>query len=55
MGDELTVVSFTKKDIMNLEMIVLDSDKEEALIFLKDLRWRIQENTIKGLKSHLDR
>lgn len=48
------IVAFTQKELMRLEMIVTDNDKDEALIFLKELREKIETSTIKGMKSHLD-
>jgi hypothetical protein len=54
MAEELTVVSLTKPELIRLEMIIVDADKDDALTFLKELRKKIQNNTIKGLKSHLD-
>jgi hypothetical protein len=54
MGHDTTVVTLTKQDMMRLEMILIDKDKDDALVFLRELRSKIETNTIKGLKSHLD-
>ena len=35
-------------------MIVTDNDKDASLVFLKELRAKIEAGTIKGMKSHLD-
>jgi|WetSurMetagenome_2_1015567.scaffolds.fasta_scaffold81876_2 hypothetical protein len=54
MGQDSTVVSLTKQELMQLEMIAVDNDKDAALVFLKELRSKIETSTIKGMKSHLD-
>jgi hypothetical protein len=54
MGQGVTVVTLTKQELMQLEMIAVDNDKEAALVFLKGLRAKIEASTIKGMKSHLD-
>ena len=54
MEQDATVVSLTKQELMQLEMISVDNDKEAALVFLKELRTKIEARTIKGMKSHLD-
>jgi hypothetical protein len=54
MGQDTTVVSLTKRELMQLEMIAVDNDKDAALVFLKELRSKIETSTIKGMKSHLD-
>ena len=55
MAEEKTVVSLTKQETMQLEMICIDNDKDEALAFLKEMRQKIECTTIKGMKSHLDK
>jgi hypothetical protein len=52
MGNESTVISLTKKEMMRLEMIIVD--KDEALVFLRELRSKIEASTSIGMKSHLD-
>jgi hypothetical protein len=54
MGQDATVVTFTKQEMVWLEMIVIDKDKDEALAFLKELRAKIAKSSLKGMKSHLD-
>ena len=50
-----TAVSFDEQDIMELERIVTDNDKEEALKFLKKSIYdRIAHAQQGRLKSHLD-
>lgn len=53
-GQGNMIVTITQKELMRLEMIMTDNDKDEALVFLKELRAKIETNTIKGMKSHLD-
>ncbi len=48
-----TVVSLSAQDMMTLEMICLDRDKDEALAFALELQSRI-DHTVKGMKSHLN-
>jgi hypothetical protein len=54
MGHEAIVVTLSKQEMMRLEMIVVDNDKDAALAFLKELRSKIEANAIKGMRSHLD-
>ncbi len=54
MGFDSCVVTLSKQELMRLEMIVIDGDKEGALAFLRELRSKIEATTIKGMKSHLD-
>jgi hypothetical protein len=54
LGHEATIVTLTKQEMMRLEMIAVDNDKDAALSFLKELRSKIEAHTIKGMKSHLD-
>ncbi len=48
------IVSLSPEDMLRLEMILTDRDKEEALAFVTELSQRIKSKTIRGLKSHLD-
>jgi hypothetical protein len=54
MDKNTVILNFSPQEVMQLERIALDDDKDEALSFLKQLRRKIQETTIRGLKSHLD-
>lgn len=50
-----TAVAFEENDIMELERIVIDGDKEEALRFLKkSVYGRISISQQGRLKSHFD-
>jgi lactam utilization protein B len=53
MDSNPVVVSLSKQEMIRLEMICVDCDKDEALTFLKELRLRITQ-TVKGMVSHLD-
>jgi len=55
MEQDVTVVTLTKKEMMQLEMIVIDNDEDQALDFLRTLKSKIGSATIKGMKSHLDK
>jgi len=54
MESNLVVVSLSRQEILKLEMICVDGDKDQALSFLKDLRLKINQ-TVKGMRSHLDK
>ena len=54
METDSCVVMLSKKELIRLEMIVVDGDKDDALKFLRELREKIEATTIKGMKSHLD-
>jgi hypothetical protein len=54
MDKNAVILNLSSEEVMQLERIALDDDKDEALSFLKDLRKKIRETTIRGLKSHLD-
>ena len=54
MGNDTTAVTLTKQDIIRMEMILIDKDKDDALAFLRELHSQIEANTSMGMKSHLD-
>jgi hypothetical protein len=54
MGQDTTVVTLTKQEMIRLEMIIIDKDKDEAFAFLRELRSKIEASTSIGMKSHLD-
>jgi hypothetical protein len=47
-------VALSPQEVMRLEMILADRDKEEALVFVTEMYQKIKDKTIRGLKSHLD-
>ncbi len=50
-----TAVAFGEKDLMELERIMVDSDKDDAMRFLKKYVYdRILHSQQGRLKSHLD-
>ena len=50
-----TAVSFDERDLMELERIITDADKKEALSYLKKSVYdRILHSQQSRLKSHLD-
>ena len=48
------IVALSPQDVIRLEMILTDRDKEEALAFVTEMYRKIKSKTIRGLKSHLD-
>ncbi len=54
MDSNLVVVSLTKQEILKLEMICVDDDRDGALSFLKELRLKISQMP-KGMRSHLEK
>ncbi|MEW6089217.1 MAG: hypothetical protein AB1498_13045 [bacterium] len=44
----------TDKELLNLERIIIDDDKTEAIEFIKMIREKIAEEERLKLKSHLD-
>jgi len=51
---ESIVVTLSPQEVMRLEMILTDRNKEEALAFVTEMYHKIKSQTIRGLKSHLD-
>jgi hypothetical protein len=54
MGPNVMTVVLTQQEMLRIEMIVVDGDKDEALVFLNELRRKIEDTTVRGMKSHLD-
>jgi hypothetical protein len=48
------IVTLSPQEVMRLEMILTDRDKEEALAFVTEMYQKIKSKAIRGLKSHLD-
>jgi hypothetical protein len=53
-GKDSTIVSLSPQEVLRLEMILTDRNKEEALAFVTEMYQKIKSKTIRGLKSHLD-
>jgi len=51
----MATVNLSERDIMRLNVIVMDEDKDDAYAFLRDrLLPEIQKQEGKSMKSHLD-
>ncbi len=48
------IVSLSPEDMMRLEMILTDRNKEEALKFVTEMYHKIKSKTVRGMRSHLD-
>lgn len=48
------IVSLSPQEVLRLEMILTDRNKEEALAFVTEMYHKIKSKTIRGLRSHLD-
>ncbi len=48
------IVSLSPEEVLRLEMILTDRNKEDALAFVTEMYQQIKSKTIRGLKSHLD-
>jgi hypothetical protein len=54
MAGDSCIVNLSRQEMMRIEMIVMDSDKDDALIFIRELRAKIESSSKKGMKNHLD-
>jgi len=51
----MATVNLSERDVMRLNVIVMDGDKDDAYAFLRDrLLPEIQKQEDKSMKSHLD-
>ena len=50
-----SIIELSEEQRMQLEMIVLDSDKEDALFFAQALLEQIKDSAKSGMKNHLDK
>ena len=48
------IVKVTKEELMRMRAILIDSDKEAALAFVRLLMDRIEASEKQGMRSHLD-
>ena len=48
------VLTITQEEYMRMKRILLDEDNADALALIRELCKRIEGQTQKGLKSHLD-
>lgn len=54
MESDSCVVALSRQELIRLERILVDRDKDDALEFVRELRDKIEATRIKGIKSHLD-
>jgi len=54
MGQDMTVVTLTKQEMVRLEMILVDKDKDDASRFYASCARKLRPSTSIGMKSHLD-
>jgi hypothetical protein len=51
----MATITLTEQDIMRLKVIMMDQDKDDAYVFLRDqVMPEIQQQEGKAMKSHLD-
>ncbi|MDY0041238.1 MAG: hypothetical protein RBS57_13080 [Desulforhabdus sp.] len=48
------VLNISDEEFVNIKMVVMDRDEQEALRILKELLKRLEQQKNQGLKSHLD-
>jgi hypothetical protein len=53
-ADDSCVVNLSRQEIMQIEMIVMDGDREEALNFIRRLKSKIDLSLNNSMKNHID-
>jgi hypothetical protein len=53
-GDYFMLLTISENDLMWMKGALLDNDRDEALKIVRELIKRMQIQSGKGLKSHLD-
>jgi len=53
-GDYYMVLTISENDLMWMKGVLLDNDRDESLKIVRELVKRLQIQSGKGLKSHLD-
>lgn len=48
------VLAISEEELLQMKMVVMDGDEEEALRLLKELVKRLEQQRSSGMKSHLD-
>ncbi len=48
------VLNISDEEFVNMKMVVMDRDEQEALRILKELVKRLEQQKNQGLKSHLE-
>ena len=49
------VLTLSEEEFLQMRMIVMDKDRDEALRLIKSFVARLEQQGNRGLKSHLDR
>ena len=49
------VLTISEEEFLQMKMIVMDKDRDEALRLIKNFVARLEQQGNRGLKSHLDR
>ena len=49
------VLTISEEELLQMKMVVLDKDRDEALSLIKSFVVRLEQQGNRGLKSHLDR
>ena len=49
------VLTISEEEFLQMKMVVLDKDRDEALRLIKSFVARLEQQDNQGLKSHLDR
>jgi hypothetical protein len=53
-GGRTMVLAVTDEELLQMKMVVMDGDKEEALHLLREFVKRLEQQKNLGMKSHLD-
>lgn len=48
------VLTISEEELLQMKMVVLDKDRDEALRLIKSFVVRLEQQGNRGLKSHLD-
>jgi hypothetical protein len=48
------VLTISEEEFLQIKMIVMDKDRDEALRLIKIFLARLEQQSSRGLKSHLD-
>ncbi len=54
MESDSCIVVLSRQELIRIERMLIDGDKDDALKFVRELRDKIEATTIKGMRSHLD-
>jgi hypothetical protein len=48
------VLTISEEELLQMKMVVMDKDRDEALSLIKSFVARLEQQGRRGLKSHLD-